>query len=106
MKSKRPPVDTKKPPVRALVKIAADIWNTTESDILSKSRFREHARPRQAVCHVAYYAGWSGPHIGSILSGRDHSTIRMARDMAVVYAHHEPEFRARFSRFKKEAKAL
>lgn len=74
----------KLPNIKAIIQSAADIFSTTTEDILSKSRFREHCRPRFAVVFVARKRGWQYQHIAHEMA-RDHSTImhanRQARDL-------------------------
>lgn len=85
----RPPIT-----VREMITLAADVFDTTEKDILSKSRWRPHARARQAVFALANRHGWSLTAIGRVFD-RDHSTVGHGRDMAPVFCRYEPQFAER-----------
>ncbi|MAK85996.1 MAG: hypothetical protein CMK96_03395 [Pseudomonas sp.] len=91
------------PPVRPLIALAAKVWNTTEKDILSTSRLREHARPRQAVCYLAVASGRPKSEIANVL-GRDRKTILYGARKAEALREMDGEFAIKLNRVERLAK--
>lgn len=68
--------------LRAMLTTVAFVHDVPEADILSDSRFKEHARARHHFMAEAVATGrWSLPQIGAFI-GRDHTTV-----LAGVRAH-------------------
>ena len=91
------------PPVRPLIRLAAEVWNTTEKDILSPSRFREHARPRQAVCYLAVASGRPRTEIARILQ-RDRQTILYGARKVERLRESDGEFATKLNRLERLAR--
>ena len=65
--------------IEHIQKIVAGYYNIKQSDMLSKSRKRALARPRQlAMCLVKELTSHSLPEIGDRFGGRDHTTVMHA----------------------------
>lgn len=77
---------------KKLVSRAAEIFDTTEKDIIGQSRFNEHIEPRFAVVWVLDKIGMGPCEIGRRMGGRDHSTISSAIKQAVVFAEYRDGF--------------
>lgn len=60
--------------VRKLVRAAAEMFNTTEKDILSPSRHQIHVRPRRMVYLALRDEGKTMEQIGRWMN-RDHTTV-------------------------------
>lgn len=80
-----------KPTVRDLARHAARLTRTCVNDVLGKSRFKEHVRPRHAAMLVAHRNGAGYAHIGRQL-GRDHSTVMTAIRRSAQRTLSDPEF--------------
>lgn len=81
-----------------LIPIAADLFNTTEKDILARRGFKEHSSARNAVCLVANENGVSQYKIAKDLDGRDRTTIRQSLKWARRELDRNPLFAARVKR--------
>ena len=81
-----------KTPIAHIVHAAAAVFGTTVKDIMGRSRFPEHTRPRHAVVHVAIAQGYGPAMIGRRM-GRDHKTVAYSNRQAAVLAEYYPAFR-------------
>ncbi len=80
-----------KPTVRDLALYAAKLTRTCPEDVLGKSRFKEHVRPRHAAMLVAHRNGAGYAHIGRQL-GTDHSTVMTAIRRSTQKLLNDPAF--------------
>ena len=78
-----------------LISEAASIFDTTERDILSHSKFMEHRLARNAVCYAARHFGEHLKTIGRDMAGRHHTTILSNSRWAVAHLKRDPTFAAR-----------
>lgn len=81
-----------------LISEAATLFDTTEKDIVSRSRFLEHRTARNAVCYAAMERGESSRSVARTLDGRDHCTILSNRKWARAQMRQCPLFAARMNR--------
>lgn len=80
-----------KPRIDDIARTASEVFNIPYGDIMSRSRFKEHVEARFAVVHVASQRGWTGCAIGRAI-GRDHSTVKHARDSAMYRVERDEDF--------------
>lgn len=78
--------------IDALVSAAARAACTTEKDIRSNSRFREHVRCRQAIIRVAVERGCSYAQIGRNLN-RHHTSVASAYEVSKIFMARDEWFR-------------
>lgn len=67
-----------KRPVREIAETVIGHLGASPKDVLSRSRFKEHVRPRQIIFALSVREGWSAKHVGRVM-GFDHSTVLYAR---------------------------
>lgn len=87
-------------PVRAIIAFAAQEFGISEEAIMGRARFRPIVLVRHAVCAAACGVGWSTPHVGRVLGGRDHSTIIHGRDKADVWAAYDADYAEKLARVR------
>lgn len=83
------------PPAEAgipgIIDTALALSKLDRSELLSTSRVQSTVNIRQAICFVAYEAGFSTAIIGEHI-GRDHTSVIYGRDAARLRAKREPEY--------------
>ena len=78
--------------IEHIQKTVAEYYNIKHSDMLSKSRARAIARPRQvAMCLAKDLTNHSLPEIGDRFGGRDHTTVLYARRRVVELQEQDPD---------------
>lgn len=88
------------PPVRPLLTLAAQIWDTTEKDIIGHSRRYEHARPRQAICYLTVASGRPKSEVARILK-RDRTTVSHAAQRAEFLRETDGDFAIKLNQFER-----
>lgn len=83
-----------RPRVREIVRVAAEVFDTTAKDLLGRSQFAEHVAARNAACVIAHNRGWQYTDIARVL-GKDHSTVIHGVRRASDIAARDPFFAAR-----------
>lgn len=67
--------------VADIIKIVADFYHITKSDLVSKKKNKEFVEPRQICCYlITELMSLPLVTIGKALGGRDHTTVIYARD--------------------------
>ena len=71
-----PPYRAKRPVVYTLARIAGEPYGVLPTEILGPGRQRWLAQTRWAIMlTLREVRGWSLPHIGYVVGGRDHTTV-------------------------------
>ncbi len=78
-----------KRPVREIARTVVGALGICEKDVLGRSRFKEHVRPRQIIFALSEREGWSLSHIGRVM-GYNHTTVLYAREMLPEYVKRDP----------------
>ena len=86
---------TRKARVDDILTLAARIWEVDRADLLGKSRFAKHSRPRQAIMLIAREHGHSFPQIGKRLGRNDHTTVIHGCHNAKAVIRIEPDYAAK-----------
>lgn len=84
----------KRPMVHEMVRSASRMTMLNEREITGEGRQRVLVRVRWAIMLIAREYGFSFPHIGRALGGRDHSTVWSGVDQAKYLVERDAGFRA------------
>ena len=83
-------------------RLVADYFNIKISDLISKSRARNIARPRQmAMSFSKQYTNLSLPKIGAEFGGRDHTTVLHACRKVDELVKDDMNFESDYKRLRK-----
>lgn len=83
-------------------RLVADYFNIRISDLISKNRSRNIARPRQlAMAFCKQFTNLSLPKIGNEFGGRDHTTVLHACKKVNELLKTDPTFEADFKKIEK-----
>lgn len=89
------------PPVPVILEIVADFYHLTLDDLLSRSRSRRIALPRQIAMYILREeVKLSFPQIGAELGGRDHSTVMHANEKISNLITHDESLRREIMEIK------
>lgn len=88
--------NSKRLPLDELKAIVASRFGFSARYMLGPSRVQDAVRARSIVAEVLYRRGVSYPRIGTLLGGRDHSSMINARKMFPIYCERDPRVMATF----------
>ena len=94
---------TRKARVDDILTLAARIWKVDRADLIGKSRFAIHSRPRQAVMLIAREHGHSFPQIGRRCGRNDHTTAIHGYRNAKEIARLDPDYAAKVDLLRQQA---
>lgn len=88
--------------ISAILEEVAKAWGITAREMISSSRIHGLARPRHVAFWLAdHYSGKSRPHIGRLIGGRDHTTVRYGIDRISASLESDADLRDRVDNITK-----
>lgn len=87
---------------RAIIRAVADYWGLSIHELLSHSRVRRLAWPRQVAMYlVRRKTTMASPEIGRLFNGRDHATVLHAVQTVTDLVQCYPQVREEISHLEK-----